>query len=338
MKISLRFNMSISAGRRNQRAGSRNRGTPPELAPFRPLHCQCRSVSKFLLRLGDPRQLPIHTRVAIVVAHPDDESIGVGAHLPLLRNAILIHLTDGAPRNLADANRLGFPDAHSYAQARKEELEEIIVLAGISKERCIQLGVPDQEASLCLGKITRRLAALFSRNRPELVLTHPYEGGHPDHDAAAFCVHSAVALLPNPVPILEMAFYHRKEGRFVTGEFLPNSVNKPVPIRLSQSGREFKRELYRRYRTQESVLKAFRIEKELFREAPPYDFTKAPPVGGLCEAARGKPSVATGGPTEATYRVLDDLHYDHNDFRISGPQFRALVRLAIHELQLGAAK
>jgi N-acetylglucosamine malate deacetylase 2 len=45
--------------------------------------------------------------VAVVVAHPDDETIGCGAilrRLPLVR---LVHVTDGAPRDMIDAVRLG---------------------------------------------------------------------------------------------------------------------------------------------------------------------------------------------------------------------------------------
>ena len=41
---------------------------------------------------------PITSPVAVVVAHPDDETLGVGARMACLRHLALIHLTDGAPR------------------------------------------------------------------------------------------------------------------------------------------------------------------------------------------------------------------------------------------------
>ena len=64
----------------------------------------------------------IAARVLLVAAHPDDETVGVGAQLHRCDDLILLHLTDGAPRNLADARRHGFDDAPSYGAARAREL------------------------------------------------------------------------------------------------------------------------------------------------------------------------------------------------------------------------
>ena len=59
----------------------------------------------------------------LVVAHPDDETIGLGGHLRLLPNARIVHVTDGAPRDLRDARAYGFDGWEDYAQARRRELE-----------------------------------------------------------------------------------------------------------------------------------------------------------------------------------------------------------------------
>ena len=45
--------------------------------------------------------------VVIVVAHPDDEVIGAGALLGHLRGVTILHVTDGSPRDPADALRAG---------------------------------------------------------------------------------------------------------------------------------------------------------------------------------------------------------------------------------------
>jgi LmbE family N-acetylglucosaminyl deacetylase len=52
------------------------------------------------------------------------------------------------------------------------------------------LGIPDQAASLGLAGLARRLAVQLAASGAEVVVTHAYEGGHPDHDATAFAVHA----------------------------------------------------------------------------------------------------------------------------------------------------
>src|SRR4051812_16938914 len=85
--------------------------------------------------------------VAIIVAHADDEVLGVGSQLPKLRRANLVHVTDGSPRNLCDATRLGFQTREAYADARQRELLTALALAGINPPQSSMLGFTDQEAS-----------------------------------------------------------------------------------------------------------------------------------------------------------------------------------------------
>ena len=57
--------------------------------------------------------------IAVVVAHPDDETLGCGAQLARLRGVTLVHITDGAPRNTRDGRAHDFKTLYAYEAARQ---------------------------------------------------------------------------------------------------------------------------------------------------------------------------------------------------------------------------
>jgi LmbE family N-acetylglucosaminyl deacetylase len=216
----------------------------------------------------------------VVVAHPDDETIGAGSLLPDLAEVHLLYVTDGAPRNPSDAASAGCATRADYARVRRAELEAALALAGIGPERTLTMDLVDQEAMLHLDTIARRIAGLIRELRPAWVLTHPYEGGHPDHDACACGVHTACRWLERPPGIYEFAGYHGREGGMVTGEFLPNGGGV-TELRLSDASCRLKRAMFDCYASQKHMLRNFSIEVERFRPAPEYDFTRPPHAGTL---------------------------------------------------------
>jgi glycosyltransferase involved in cell wall biosynthesis len=260
------------------------------------------TASRFIeaLRDGDRAQIA-GLRVVVVAAHPDDEVLGLGTRLSLLRDRLLlIHVTDGAPRDMTDARRAGCATREEYAALRRRELEAALRTAGASAD-LVMLGAADQEASLDLAGLARRLAALLGDRAPDIVVTHPYEGGHPDHDAACFIVHAACGGLLGPAApaIVEMASYHDRNGSIAPLEFLDNAKSGEVALPLTAAEQDLKRRLLACFATQQDTLQYFPTDIERFRPAPDYDFTAPPHAGTLFYERFG-----WGGMTGERWRTL----------------------------------
>src|SRR5436305_10827716 len=88
----------------------------------------------------------ISARIMIVVAHPDDETIGMGAQLCRFRDALLVQVTDGAPRDGRDATAHGYATIPDYAAARRVELAAALETGEARGVRTEFIGIADQEA------------------------------------------------------------------------------------------------------------------------------------------------------------------------------------------------
>jgi N-acetylglucosamine malate deacetylase 2 len=224
----------------------------------------------------------IGERLLIVVAHPDDETIALGGQMWRMRDALLVHLTDGAPRDGEDARKNGFGAFTAYAAARQDELAAALAAGQAGGVRNAAMALPDKEAMLNLTELTGQLLELLRREQPVAVLTHAYEGGHPDHDAAAFAVHTACRLLAaaNRPAIIEMPFYHAHDGAMVTGRFLPSS-NPEITVPIEGAALQRKQLMADCFHTQREMLGLFDLSPERFRLAPSYDFRQPPHKGSL---------------------------------------------------------
>ena len=221
----------------------------------------------------------------VVVAHPDDEAIGAGGLLAGIADVVVAHVTDGSPRDDRYAQSKGFHTREEYARERRREVANALALVGITPDRCRGLGYVDGEASLQMLELVFDVANLIDEVRPDIVLTHPYEGGHSDHDATAFAVHLACGILRRdkaPAPIvLELTSYHTISGTRRVFQFLPFIGSEQRTIPLTEAEKALKRRMYEEFVSQKHVLERFPIGIERFRTAPRYAFTKAPHAGEL---------------------------------------------------------
>jgi LmbE family N-acetylglucosaminyl deacetylase len=246
----------------------------------------------------------------VLVAHPDDETIAVGGRLWSWPSASVVHLTQGAPSDPTFARNAGFADTQSYAAARARELSCALQTAGVSPSNCYQLGYTDQETCLSLLDIVREVADLIERLGPNVIVTHAYEGGHPDHDSAAFAACAAcgwLTLRARPAPVIvEAPFYHHARSALAICEFLPVVGVMELELELDASQRAAKQDMFACFESQRDILGPFPTDRERFRMAPTYDFERPPHPGSLHYETLGWPltGAAWRGQAQSTLSCL----------------------------------
>ena len=272
------------------------------------------ALSQLVEALFDERTAALAVRgpVLVVAAHADDETIGATWLMRRAPRLAVVHVTDGAPHDPRLWPASAPPSREAYAALRRREAEAALALVGVAPARIHELGVADQAAIEALVPITRALAATLASVAPALVVTHPYEGGHPDHDATAFATRAALALRAREgglrARLVEMSSYHRHDGTLRTGRFLPPVEGEQVRV-LSDEERALKAQMFACYASQRAVLGDFRIDEERYRAAAPASFEAAPHQGSL--------------------------HYEALGFA-EGAHFRVQARAAIEALDLSA--
>src|SRR3982074_1053529 len=257
--------------------------TPDRDARYRtPAEITSDVMERLAQRVAFAKSLPT---ALVIVAHPDDEAIGAGGPLAGLRDAVVAHVTDGAPRDVRYAQSRGFQTREEYARARRREVVNALAHVGITPDRCRDFGYVDGEASMQLLELVFDVADLMDEVRPDIVLTHPYEGGHSDHDATAFAVTLGAGVLRRdtaPAPlVLELTSYHNYSGTRRVYTFLPFLGAEERTIQLTDAEKGLKKRMYQEFASQRHVLEHFPIALERFRPAPRYLFTKAPHEGRL---------------------------------------------------------
>ncbi len=226
---------------------------------------------------------PVPGRHVLVTAHADDESISCAQLLSCVTDARIVQLTTGAPNK----------DRAVVEQRRRERAAAL--LAGGWPWPVLEGRVPGREAHQhtdVLGRIVAEMVA-----DADVVWTHPYEGGHLDHDTAAWLVQRAC--LTAPVLHMEFASYHCTADGQCFGDFVPDWRLASARIVLPSDVLARKRAALAAYVSQASILRKFpEPEVEAYRQAPVYDFSRPSP------AARCRWDVKGYTPKTAAWRAL----------------------------------
>ncbi|MGI4732894.1 MAG: PIG-L deacetylase family protein [Janthinobacterium lividum] len=241
---------------------------------------------------------PIEEPVAVVVAHPDDETLWTGSALRRLRDATLVVVTDGAPEDMGDAHRLGFRTRADYASARATELDAALLALEFAG-RLVQYEVQDQGTAAEVASIADRLT--INCAGAAVIVTHPYEGGHPDHDSVALA--SRIAADRLRVPVVEFACYARFDGSRVFARFVDDADRPEYRRPLDTDDRARVERALQAHASQQSVFGTWRPDVERWRAAPRYDFGRPPPGEAVL--------------------------YDEFDWTMTAERWRAIVRTAL---------
>lgn len=223
----------------------------------------------------------------LISAHPDDDVIAAAGLLLSGRVQAVVQLTDGVPVDHRWWSPEAMRDEDGYRLQRRRESEAALAVAGLEPSALFPLHGRDMAAVEEIPSLVRTLLALLDVLRPSRLVTHPYEGGHPDHDTAALVSRAATSLAPGPPELWEMTSYHLgAEGRTVSGRFLPSAVPEESRM-LTAAEQEAKRRMLAAHASQARVLRQFTIDVERRRPAPRYDFARPPHDGALLYEQQG---------------------------------------------------
>ncbi|TGE26021.1 PIG-L family deacetylase [Hymenobacter aquaticus] len=143
----------------------------------------------------------------VVIPHPDDESLGCGGLLALLRQAgqpvSAVLVSDGT---MSHPNSRRFPAAARQA-LREQELREALEILGVETADTLYMQLPDGAVPTVdqpgFAAAANQLQAYLTRQRPTTLLVPWRRDPHPDHRATSQLVQAALAALPAKPRILE---------------------------------------------------------------------------------------------------------------------------------------
>lgn len=145
-------------------------------------------------------------RTVIIIPHPDDEALGCGGLLALLRQAgqhvAAVLVSDGT---------MSHPHSQEFSPAarrelRYAELRHALAVLHVDENNVLYLGLPDSQVPSegpVFEEAVGRLAGFITEQQAATVLVPWRRDPHPDHRATSQLTAAALAALPQPPRRLE---------------------------------------------------------------------------------------------------------------------------------------
>jgi N-acetylglucosamine malate deacetylase 2 len=204
-------------------------------------------------------------KVLLLVAHPDDETIGCSGLLQRATSALVVFAVDGAPRHYGFEKTFG--SLQRYSDIRF--LEASVALKFLPHCSLHRLAARDgshymdQHLFEHLHEALTSLEQFVSAFSPDTIVSHACEGGHLDHDTCHFL--AAHAGRKHGVIVMEFpSYWQTADGQDVFQQFR-NTRNDEVLLQLTEQEIQVKRQMLAAYHTQQSLTPSFHLHTERFR-------------------------------------------------------------------------
>lgn len=176
-------------------------------------------------------RLPEVPRALVVAPHPDDEVLGAGGLLQVLRwRGVAIEVWA-----VTDGERGGYGE-RDLAAVRTREAElalQALGLAGPGRAVRTRMRIPDGRVSRAAGALE---AALAARLGPDTLCVAPWaQDRHPDHEACARAAARAAAGAGSPLLAYPVWAWHWAEP---AGDDLPWAAARRLPLTRRQVARK----------------------------------------------------------------------------------------------------
>lgn len=166
----------------------------------------------------------------VCLAHPDDETFGMGGTLALYtRRGVQVHLICATRGDVGDVDQELLEGYASVAERRESELRCAAGILGLTGLYFLGYrdsgmpGTPDNQHPNALAAqptdaIAARIAQYIRQLKPEVVVTHDPIGGykHPDHIAMHQATLRAIELAADPAFVTELPPFRPQKVYFQT--------------------------------------------------------------------------------------------------------------------------